>query len=63
VPSLVQTGRKVGMVQLNDSLAKLVEAKLVEPREVYLMAVDKDDLMILLRALGVDLGEADEKAA
>ncbi len=62
VPSLMQTGRKLGMVQLNDSLAKLVEAKIVEPREAYLKAVDKDDLLNRLRGLGVDF-DANEKAA
>jgi twitching motility protein PilT len=64
IPSLMQVGRKAGMVQLNDSLAKLVEAKVVEPREAYLKAVDKDDLANRLRSLGVDLsGEAVERAA
>jgi twitching motility protein PilT len=62
VPSLMQTGRKAGMVQLNDSLAKLVEAKIVGPREAYLKAVDKDDLMNRLRALGVEMS-TEEKAA
>ncbi len=62
VPSLMQIGRKLGMMQLNDSLAKLVEAKIVEPREAYLKAVDKDDLLNRLRGLGVDF-DANEKAA
>ena len=65
VPSLMQTGRKLGMVQLNDSLARLVEAKIVEPREAYLKAVDKDDLLNRLRSLGLDPLSAtgQEKAA
>jgi twitching motility protein PilT len=62
MPSLMQTGRKLGMVQLNDSLARLVEAKIVEPREAYLKAVDKDDLLNRLRALGME-APAEERAA
>jgi twitching motility protein PilT len=58
IPSLMQVGRKAGMVQLNDSLAKLVDAKIVEPREAYLKAVDKDDLLNRLRSLGVDISFA-----
>ncbi|HEV8578329.1 MAG TPA: type IV pilus twitching motility protein PilT [Thermoanaerobaculia bacterium] len=54
IPSLMQIGRKAGMQLLNDSLAKLVEARIVEPREAYLKAVDKDDLLNRFRALGVD---------
>ncbi len=54
IPSLLQTGRKAGMMLLNDSLARLVEGKVVEPREAYLRAVDKDDLLNRLRSLGVD---------
>ncbi len=63
IPSLMQTGRKAGMVQLNDSLAKLVESKTVEPREAYLKAVDKNDLLNRLRSLGFDpLGVSQEAA-
>jgi twitching motility protein PilT len=54
IPSLMQIGRKAGMQLLNDSLAKLVEGKIVEPREAYLKAVDKDDLLNRFRALGLD---------
>jgi twitching motility protein PilT len=54
IPSIMQTNRKAGMMLLNDSLARLVETKIVEPREAYLKAVDKDDLLNRLRALGVD---------
>jgi hypothetical protein len=42
------------MMLLNDSLARLVEGKVVEPRKAYLRAVDKDDLLNRLRSLGVD---------
>lgn len=55
IPSAMQTGRKNGMQLLNDSLAKLVEGKIVDPRDAYLKAVDKDDLLSRLRSLGIDL--------
>jgi twitching motility protein PilT len=54
IPSAMQTGRKMGMMLLNDSLAKLVENRIVDPREAYLKAIDKDDLLNRLRALGID---------
>jgi twitching motility protein PilT len=41
IPSIVQTNRKAGMVTLNDALMDLVEAKLVEPKEAYVKAVEK----------------------
>jgi len=39
-----------------------VEAKIVEPREAYLKAGDKDDLLNRLRALGLE-APAEERAA
>jgi twitching motility protein PilT len=41
IPSIMQTNRKAGMVTLNDALMELVEAKLVEPKEAYIKAVEK----------------------
>lgn len=54
IPSAMQTGRKAGMMLLNDSLAKLVEDRIVDPREAYLKAADKEDLLNRLRSLGID---------
>ena len=56
IASAMQTGRKLGMMLLNDSLARLVEGGLVDPREAYLKAVDKEDLVSRLRGANVDLG-------
>jgi twitching motility protein PilT len=53
IPSAMQTGRRQGMCQLNDSLFNLVERKLVEPGEAYLKAVDKEGLLSKLRAAGI----------
>lgn len=41
IPSIMQTNRKTGMVTMNDALMELVDAKLVEPKEAYMKAVEK----------------------
>ncbi|HET8625368.1 MAG TPA: type IV pilus twitching motility protein PilT [Gemmatimonadales bacterium] len=41
IPSIMQTNRKAGMVTLNDALMELVDAKVVEPKEAYIKAVEK----------------------
>jgi len=51
--SAMQTGRKQGMVMLNDSLVNLVKDKLVEPTEAYIKAVDKVNFLKALQAAGV----------
>ncbi len=50
IPSIMQTSRKAGMVTLNDALLELVDAKVVEPKEAYMKAVDKAGLVAALRA-------------
>jgi twitching motility protein PilT len=44
VPSVIQTGKSLGMRSLNDSLLELVKSGTVEPEDAYWKAVDKDDL-------------------
>jgi len=56
IASAMQTGRAQGMTLLNDALYDLVERKLVEPREAYLKAVDKESLLQKLRAGDHDTG-------
>src|SRR5512135_86212 len=41
IPSMMQVGRAVGMVALNDALMDLVTRKVVAPEEAYAKAVDK----------------------
>ena len=55
IPSIMQTGKKMGMVTLNDALMELVEKKLVEPAEAYMKAVDKAGLEAMLKAKGHDM--------
>jgi twitching motility protein PilT len=61
IPSIMQTNRKTGMVTLNDALLELVDAKLVEPKEAYMKAVEKPGFASALKARKHDvsfLGES-----
>ncbi len=61
IPSIMQTNRKIGMVTLNDALMELVDARLVEPKEAYMKAVEKTGFAAALKAKKHDtsfLGEA-----
>jgi twitching motility protein PilT len=61
LPSIMQTGRDVGMVTLNDSLIELVKAKKVEPLEAYMKAVQKPELKAALQKLGFQINVTDDK--
>ncbi len=54
IPSMMQVGRGVGMVSLNDALMELVTKKLVAPDEAYSKAVDKTGFEGLLKRAGLD---------
>jgi twitching motility protein PilT len=54
IPSMMQVGKAVGMVTLNDALMELVTKKLVEPQEAYLKSVDKNGFEGLLKRAGID---------
>ena len=45
IPSIMQTGRKYGMVTLNDSLVDLVQKDVIEPQEAYMKALDKTNIL------------------
>ena len=49
IQSMMQVGKAMGMVSLNDSLADLVRAGLVEPGEAIAKAVDKGGLEAMLK--------------
>ena len=57
IPSIMQTGKKLGMVTLNDALAELVVNDLVTPEEAFTKAVDRADFAKLLSARGINLEE------
>jgi twitching motility protein PilT len=54
IPSIMQVGKAVGMVSLNDALMDLVSRKLVAPDEAYAKAVDKAGFESLLKRAGID---------
>ena len=51
---MMQVGRSIGMVTLNDALMELVTKKLVAPDEAYAKAVDKAGFEGLLKRAGLD---------
>jgi twitching motility protein PilT len=58
IPSIMQTGRALGMVTLNDSLLDLVKRKVIEPREALAKAVAKAELKGQLERAGIALEPA-----
>ena len=54
IPSMMQVGKAVGMVTLNDALMELVTKKLVAPDEAYAKSVDKAGFEMLLKRAGID---------
>jgi twitching motility protein PilT len=52
IQSLMQVGKALGMVTLNEALADLVTKKLVAPEEAYAKAVDKGAIEALLKRGG-----------
>jgi twitching motility protein PilT len=55
IPSIMQVGKAVGMVSLNDALMELVTKKLVAPDEAYSKAVDKGGFEGLIKRAGLSL--------
>jgi len=53
IPSMMQVGRAVGMVSLNDALMELVTRKMVAPDEAYAKSVDKGGFEALLKRAGL----------
>jgi twitching motility protein PilT len=54
IPSIMQVGKSVGMVSLNDALMDLVAKKLVAPEEAYAKSVDKGGFEAFLKRAGID---------
>jgi twitching motility protein PilT len=54
IPSVMQTGRKYGMCQMNDSLTELVKKRVVAPEEAWAKAVDKASLLNQFRKVSID---------
>jgi twitching motility protein PilT len=55
IPSVMQTSRKLGMIQLGDVLIDLVDQGLVEPKEAYMKSTDQQSFMAMLKNRGHDV--------
>jgi twitching motility protein PilT len=55
IPSMMQVGKNVGMVSLNEALLDLVAKKIVAPDEAYSKSVDKPNFEASLKRLGMSL--------
>jgi twitching motility protein PilT len=51
---MMQVGKAVGMVSLNEALQELVTKKLVLPEEAYSKSVDKPGFEAALKRAGID---------
>jgi twitching motility protein PilT len=56
IPSAIQTGKKEGMMLLNESLLNLVGQNLITADEAYMRSVDKDAIQPLLADKGLTIG-------
>jgi twitching motility protein PilT len=54
LPMVIDSGRKHGMVALNDALVAFVQGGIVDSREVYRQAADQQGLLALLKRQGID---------
>src|SRR5476651_384255 len=54
IPSIMQVGKAVGMVSLNDALMELVTKKIVAPAEAYIKAIDKPGMDMVMKRAGLD---------
>jgi twitching motility protein PilT len=54
LPMAIDSGRKHGMVALNDALVAFVQAGIVESREAYRQAADQQGFLALLKRQGID---------
>lgn len=62
IPSIMQTGKSLGMQTLNDALLDLVKSDTVEPQEAYDRSVAKRDFGMMLTRSGFKGPWSDEKA-
>ncbi|MBX3233087.1 MAG: type IV pilus twitching motility protein PilT [Labilithrix sp.] len=54
LPSVMQTGKNIGMVTMNDALMKLVMSRQVDPQQAYIKAVDKTGFAAMLKSAGIN---------
>jgi len=56
IPSILQTGRNLGMCTMNDSFLELVKSRAVAPEEAYEKALDKPGLLGMFEKSGIGTG-------
>lgn len=56
IASVMQTSRRLGMIQLGDVLIELVDQGQVTPQEAYMKATDKTAFASMLKTRGHDVG-------
>jgi twitching motility protein PilT len=54
IQSMMQVGKAIGMVTLNDALMDLVTKKLITPEEGYSKAIDKAGMDMVMKRAGID---------
>lgn len=54
LPTTIDSGRKYGMVALNDALVAFVQGGIVDSREAYRQAADQQGFLALLKRHGID---------
>jgi len=59
IGSIMQTGRKIGMVTMNDALLDLVSAGTVEPEEALNNAPERSEFAKLLQARNIPFDDPD----
>jgi len=47
---VIQTGRRMGMISLDDAIADLLQKRLISPEEAFEKAAEKDRFAKLLKA-------------
>ena len=55
IPSIMQTGKGLGMTTLNDSLLALVMKKLLDPTEAYNKAIARTEIKAKLQRKGIEV--------
>ena len=62
IPSIMQSGKKLGMCLMNDSFLDLVKRQVVKPEDVYAKAVEKAALLALFKRNDIDVSWAPKDA-
>ena len=62
IPSIMQSGKKVGMCLMNDSFLDLVKRQVVRPEDAYAKTIDKAALLSSFKRHDVDVSWAPKEA-